>query len=123
MSRLRLGIVRCLLASAVGLACSDREVGPNEPDRIALCAGQCAQIFSPCNPDPPSNFPDGPQTEEECNAGCVDAPLWTHACRFEYAAQLKCNADLDCDEFAAAQLDGMASPCADEAFAVSNCIP
>lgn len=111
-----------LLGVALGLACSNRDEAPDEPDRVALCATHCSQIFGPCNPDPPANW-EGPSSEEECNSGCVDDPAWSGECRFKYAEQMTCTTDLGCDEFRMHQSDSVNSPCSAAVGAWSSCVP
>ena len=105
------------------LGCADRNAPPAEPDRVGLCARHCAQLFGPCNPDPPQDHPDGPQTEDECNSTCVSDTLWEHKCRFKYGDQLTCTNELDCDEFEEHQKNNLESPCFAAASALASCIP
>lgn len=111
-----------VLGLVLGAACSDREKVEEEPDRVKLCSGHCSQIFGPCNPDPPSNFPDGPQTEDECNDNCVDDLAWEGKCRFKYADSMTCTAELSCEEFMVHQSDALANPCLEVEGEWSSCV-
>lgn len=121
-----MGYARSLLVSlavgcSVSVACSDRESAPEEPDRVTLCSRHCAQIFGPCNPDPPGNW-GGPSTEEECNTSCVDDVAWTGDCRFKLGDQFTCTTELDCEEFSFHQSDSVNSPCSDAVGTFSSCL-
>lgn len=111
-----------LLAVAMGLACSNRDPPPEEPDRVGLCARHCEQLFSSCNPDPPANW-EGPSSEDDCNSNCVEDAAWAGECRFKHAEFVTCTTELDCDEFSSHQSDNLHSPCASAASEWSSCIP
>lgn len=119
MSRICKLFIGVLVGMALEVACSDRKT-TEEPDREALCKTACAQFFSPCNPWPPS---DPPETEEQCNAGCVADVAWDGPCRFKYADKMTCTNELSCEEFMVHQ-NGVASddPCLATENAWASCL-
>jgi len=114
MQRTRGAIAAVLLGCTTTWACSDREVPPDEPDREALCAKHCAQIFGPCNPALSSQLAaGGPQTEDECNSNCVADAAWEGSCRFKHEDKVACSTDLSCEEFKLHQTSVFDDPCLD----------
>jgi len=111
MRRITGTIVGLVFGSTAAWACSDREMPPDEPDREALCAKHCAQIFGPCNPAPPSINPDRPQTEDECDSNCVADVAWEGECRFKYGEKMSCSTELSCDEFEVHRTNRLDDPC------------
>ena len=102
--------------------CSDREELLEEPDRVALCAEHCAQVFGSCNPADPANSPGGPQTEDECNSNCVDDLAWEGVCRFKYGEKMTCSTELSCEEFKVHQVDVINDPCFKPEGDWSSCV-
>jgi hypothetical protein len=101
--------------------CADREDLKEEPDRVALCAAHCAQLFGSCNPADPANSPNGPQTEDECNSNCVADLAWEGACRFKYGEKMTCSTELSCGEFKVHQTNVFDDPCLEQENDWASC--
>ena len=120
MSRISNLFIGVLVGAAVQVACSDRKT-TEEPDREALCAKACAQLFGPCNPSPPQGS-GGDVTEEYCNTECVADKAWDGPCRFKYAEKVTCSNELSCDDFMVQQTDVANDPCLEAENAWASCL-
>lgn len=104
----------------LSLGCSERTVD-DEPDREALCALNCEQVFGACNPQDPTELPGAPQTVEACRRTCAEGPVWSSDCRFEFAAAMACTNDLDCDEYRTHWIDPQACKCSAAELELASC--